>query len=1010
MIRSRTLSIALACLVSFVAMTATPRQSPAQCAWPSAPAAVANVNGFGSCYAIYLTWQSGTGAGGADDFVVTNLTTNATVVTTIPSADMTGLAPGRTYSFQIVARNCMGSSAPTPYSYSTWSSCPSIPQLVSATQGTAQSPYVNLTFTYTNNGLPATGFKVYTRFTGEANTEQYQTINPNPGVRSISVYCDDAFERDFAITAYNTTGSVTTESDKSNWALGWPQFTPIPPVPPGPQSLLGPVGNVAYDAPVRFRWFPAQNARRYNLQVATDPAFPSASIAYSKTGISTQEAGSLNWYNETSTLQPSQLYYWRVQPVSGLGETGAWAPIPQSFTLKPLALTAPVAGALLTPGSQTTVQWSYADPVKIELFADATIVNGQLQGPSIVLNPSASGGQATVTLPSDISSTRARIQVSHTLTNQAVEYAYEASPITIAPVPYRLYSYTDIASPLPSGQNAFAFGTYWRDAHVVYSDDVNHTLKHAVGASGTGTWQIETLTESGQYGTYPSVATDGAGTMHVAYFETTTPGQAHLRYRSCSSTGAWSHPVTVATVGNVEGNCSITVGAAGTPAIAVSTGSAGGHLLRVYRLAGLVWSQLGADIPCSTPTRITLKTDTSNFRYWMTFLDQGGARMNVWMFNSFMWLPVPYTAVPGPFTAVGIALDQQAYAHVAFAAAGAVPGSQKLLYMHWGGSGFEPIQTLDASLGTISDLAVGAREYDPRIAYVGNGAVKSAERSYGGPWTVGTVDIAGIYDGQVSLGVSQPDERWIQYRSTSNNALRTARPYFFTPIANLIRGMGKTTAVLDWTTTSDGQTAGTPFAFDLRYSTSPITSANFDQAPRVNIQPPPTPTGEVNCYEMSNLTPCTTYWFAIKALNYGGNPSEISNVVQGAARCTGPQVLCNIGGANAIPSPPTGEDAASAIPGAMELGLRGSNPSGRAFEIAFGIPASQQGDALRLAVFDVTGRAVRQIRSELAEAGRFSNTWDLADGTGARVSPGMYFIRLSVGGEKLTRSVLVIGQ
>lgn len=84
---------------------------------------------------------------------------------------------------------------------------------------------------------------------------------------------------------------------------------------------------------------------------------------------------------------------------------------------------------------------------------------------------------------------------------------------------------------------------------------------------------------------------------------------------------------------------------------------------------------------------------------------------------------------------------------------------------------------------------------------------------------------------------------------------------------------------LTWTTPGDDSLAGTASQFDLRYSTSAITAANFASATRWNGTPTPTASGTTQSTTVTGLTPNTTYWFAIKTGDEVPNWSGISNVI-----------------------------------------------------------------------------------------------------------------------------------
>ncbi len=95
--------------------------------------------------------------------------------------------------------------------------------------------------------------------------------------------------------------------------------------------------------------------------------------------------------------------------------------------------------------------------------------------------------------------------------------------------------------------------------------------------------------------------------------------------------------------------------------------------------------------------------------------------------------------------------------------------------------------------------------------------------------------------------------------------------------------------------------------------------------------------------------------------------------------------------------------AASSI--AFALSPNQPNPFGAATRIDFAIP--QKGD-VTLAVYDVSGRMVRSLTNGVREAGRYTVSWNGHDSSGRRVSDGVYFYRLTSGGETLTRKLTVL--
>ncbi len=88
---------------------------------------------------------------------------------------------------------------------------------------------------------------------------------------------------------------------------------------------------------------------------------------------------------------------------------------------------------------------------------------------------------------------------------------------------------------------------------------------------------------------------------------------------------------------------------------------------------------------------------------------------------------------------------------------------------------------------------------------------------------------------------------------------------------------------LTWTTPGDDSLTGTASAFDIRYSTSPITAANFASATRwTSGVPAPLAPGTSQSVQVTGLTQLTTYYFAMKTGDDAGNWSLISNVASKA--------------------------------------------------------------------------------------------------------------------------------
>jgi hypothetical protein len=85
---------------------------------------------------------------------------------------------------------------------------------------------------------------------------------------------------------------------------------------------------------------------------------------------------------------------------------------------------------------------------------------------------------------------------------------------------------------------------------------------------------------------------------------------------------------------------------------------------------------------------------------------------------------------------------------------------------------------------------------------------------------------------------------------------------------------------LEWTSTGDNGHDGTADRLELRYSTSPINSANFANATLAPNLPGPAAAGEKQTFTVKNLNSATTYYFALKIFDEVGNASPLSNLLK----------------------------------------------------------------------------------------------------------------------------------
>lgn len=84
---------------------------------------------------------------------------------------------------------------------------------------------------------------------------------------------------------------------------------------------------------------------------------------------------------------------------------------------------------------------------------------------------------------------------------------------------------------------------------------------------------------------------------------------------------------------------------------------------------------------------------------------------------------------------------------------------------------------------------------------------------------------------------------------------------------------------LGWTVPGEEGSTGAPASYDIRYSGSAITEANWEDATQATGEPVPGEFGASQAFTVVGLNPGATYYFAMKVLDSAGHASLLSNVV-----------------------------------------------------------------------------------------------------------------------------------
>jgi len=130
-----------------------------------------------------------------------------------------------------------------------------------------------------------------------------------------------------------------------------------------------------------------------------------------------------------------------------------------------------------------------------------------------------------------------------------------------------------------------------------------------------------------------------------------------------------------------------------------------------------------------------------------------------------------------------------------------------------------------------------------------------------------------FWENQAQIGITSSI---VELRPLTSVGEPIVRPVDFTPGVPANRD----SVTVSWTAPGDDSLTGTAKLYDVRFSTAPITSANFTAAVQATGAPTPLPAGTSQSMLVTGLSPATAYWFALKTIDDAGNWSGISNIVQ----------------------------------------------------------------------------------------------------------------------------------
>jgi flagellar hook capping protein FlgD len=202
-------------------------------------------------------------------------------------------------------------------------------------------------------------------------------------------------------------------------------------------------------------------------------------------------------------------------------------------------------------------------------------------------------------------------------------------------------------------------------------------------------------------------------------------------------------------------------------------------------------------------------------------------------------------------------------------------------------------------------------------------------------------------------------------------------------VATTAPGAAAVSVTLHWTAPGDDGAVGRAQAYALRYSSTPITPANFAGATLVSGLATPLPAGSPESFTVTGLAPNLGYYFAIETCDEAGHWSSLSNVVFIPAQ------IVDV------------EDA----PLALAFSAPQPNPARHSARFTWVLPEAAPID---VTAFDLAGRPVKTLAGGWRASGQGEVTWDLRDTAGRRVAAGTYLVRARLGARVWTRRLMVV--
>jgi hypothetical protein len=210
--------------------------------------------------------------------------------------------------------------------------------------------------------------------------------------------------------------------------------------------------------------------------------------------------------------------------------------------------------------------------------------------------------------------------------------------------------------------------------------------------------------------------------------------------------------------------------------------------------------------------------------------------------------------------------------------------------------------------------------------------------------------------------------------------------------------------VLSWISAGNDESAGGANYYVIKYSSNPITEANWNKAIKVQETPAPIAAGLIQQLIVTGLETGQRYFIAMKAYNSFEVASPMSAVVSTLASGENTQAIDSIqDSGSTIPNQSQNlqkADISGSIPNEYFLNQSYPNPFNPTTTIAYGIPRNAQ---VSIVIYDLLGQKVQTLVNSNQSAGIHQVTWDASN-----LPSGVYLYQIKAGNYSASKKMQLL--